>query len=291
MINSSKGVTLVEMVIVVAVIAILASVLYVNFGKDSRYQANLTKAKAFATSIPVSMPTSFVSEWKFDGPTAAEGFAVAADLKDTWSANDGVPSAGTIRVKAEKDCVYGKCLEFSGGNYVNFADNVKPTSITISLWVYPTTIATVQSLVERTSGYAVRINSGKVRAVLNGTGGWHYYASSSQDIPLNVWIYIVMTYDSVSGKNFIYVNGDRGLETVIAGAITYSNSYPLRIGAAYDGTLSFAGKIDNVQIYKEALAISQIQSNYYAGLDSLYGKGMITAEEYQQKRGFCLASK
>ncbi|OQB10201.1 MAG: hypothetical protein BWY21_00466 [Parcubacteria group bacterium ADurb.Bin216] len=287
----NKGFSLVEMVVVTGIVALLSTILYVNFSNDSKYEADLTKARAFAVSIPLSMPTAFVSEWKFDGPTAAGSPAVAADLKDTWSANDGTPSTTAPTIREGKDCVSGKCLEFNGSNYVNIGDVIEPSSITISLWFYPTTDgATAQALVEKTVGYSIRFNNNRVRSVLNASDGWHYYVTSSKAPYANKWNHVVMTYNHISGVNTLYLNGDNVGSVTVGGALVY-NTYALRIGSAYNATLPFTGKLDDINIYKEVMSVGQVKDSYHAGLDNLYNNGVITGEEYQDRRSVYLGEK
>ena len=81
----------------------------------------------------------------------------------------------------------------------------------------------------------------------------------------------------------LYVNGALVGQTNIA-LNPSINTEPMTIGGFYLNYRPFKGRLDELKIYKEALNISQIKSEYETGLDSLYAKKAISLEEYQQRR-------
>ncbi|MDD4409403.1 MAG: prepilin-type N-terminal cleavage/methylation domain-containing protein [Candidatus Pacebacteria bacterium] len=307
-IKHSKGFTLLEMVVVTGIIALLSSIIYTNFSKDSQYEAHLTKAKAFSVSIPLSLPTAFVSEWKFDGPTAAGGNATTDDVKDTWGSADGVISAIPPIVRAGGDCISGKCLEFDGASsYVDITTVSDLNTIstgTISLW-FKWKTGTYNSLFVLSNG------SDKWTTV--GLGDWtgsytdeslaYYFYDSSSVIAAyqrkgsdyykdSRWHYLVLT----AGTNYnkIYIDGEQVVDLIYIAGSSSTGGYFLNnpafntfsIGSRYlssrDGYLG--GMIDEVHVYKEALIADQMEAEYLAGLDSLYGTKGISLGEYQQRR-------
>jgi hypothetical protein len=54
----------------------------------------------------------------------------------------------------------------------------------------------------------------------------------------------------------------------------WNNTYPIQF---------FDGSVDEARIYNTALTASQIQSQYYVGLNKLLAKGLIDETEYQQR--------
>ncbi|OQB10202.1 MAG: hypothetical protein BWY21_00467 [Parcubacteria group bacterium ADurb.Bin216] len=297
--------SLVEMVVVTGIVALLSTILYVNFSNDSKYEADLTKARAFAVSIPLSMPTAFVSEWKFDGPTAAGSSAVAADLKDTWSANDGTPSATAPTIREGKDCVSGKCLEFNGSNnYVDVGDDASlkgMSSLTIEAWIKGISYKQYAGIVSKwvynsqmhyyfgyfSEGSATnlgRIAFG-VSPTLTGTTVAESVVSTT-NLQLNRWYHVVAVFKG-GNSIAIYINGNKDNFKTVTTTTIPVGVYNTTIGKY--SNYYFNGLIDQVHLYKDALTVSQIQDSYYAGLDSLYDNGVITAEEYQIRKGFCLA--
>lgn len=303
--NQEKGLTLLEMIVVTAIIATLASILYLNFGNDSSYEANLTKARAFAVSIPLSLPVAFVSEWKFDGPTVAGSPATAADLRDTWSDNDGVSSTTPPIVREGRDCVSGKCLEFNGtNNYMetgtagNAAVLNRAENWTLSVWVNPSegvdnaifsegTPYSIFSLIVANSNDRVQINVWNV----NRSPNWATLNSSAGVIKRGKWNHIALSFKGgESNPEFIlYVNGEEQVLTGNHAMINHLSENTISaIGVVvhHPNYLNyFKGLMDHFQIYNEALSVSHIEKEYDIGLRNLYAGGVITAEEYFKRRG------
>jgi prepilin-type N-terminal cleavage/methylation domain-containing protein len=298
--SHSEGLTLVEMIVVVGIVGVLATVLYVNFSEDSTNEATLTKAKAFATSIPLSLPTAFVSEWKFNGDTAAGSAALVSDLKDTWGANDGTPSAVAPTVREGKDCISEKCLEFNGSTNSIAMANMEASfaSVTVSSWVNikgNSASGSYQSILNQSNDVQHRFsfyiaNTNKV------PGGWirssdntsNISFSSPEGLSMNRWHHVVYT---LSGTNMrIYIDGDKKLDATLSNSIYTTATLRATIGSFVDrGTYTLNGSIDDIHVYKEALTVAEIQEQYRAGLDILLSKNAMNLEEYNQRKGICIA--
>lgn len=301
-ISYSDGLTLVEMIVVVGIVGVLATVLYVNFSEDSTNEATLTKAKAFATSLPLSLPVAFVSEWKFDGDTTAGSAVVAGDLKDTWGANDGTPSATAPTVREGKDCISGKCLEFNGStNSVALANmEANFTNMTVSSWVYikgNSASGSYQSILNQSNDTQHRFsfyitNTNKVPAgwIRSSDNASNVSFSASDGLSMNRWHHVVYT---LSGTNMrIYVDGDKKLDTTLSNSIFTTTTLRATIGSFVNrSSYSLNGLIDDIHVYKEALTVSQVREQYSAGLDVLLSKDSMTLEEYNQRKGVCIASR
>jgi hypothetical protein len=79
------------------------------------------------------------------------------------------------------------------------------------------------------------------------------------------------------------------LDGVLTSIPTELPSYPMqqvnssfKIGGG-DTERFFTGSIDDVRMYKAAVPTSQIQEQYYAGLNKLLANGGITKEEYIER--------
>ncbi|MDD5696955.1 MAG: prepilin-type N-terminal cleavage/methylation domain-containing protein, partial [Candidatus Pacebacteria bacterium] len=135
--KSNRSFTLIEILIVVVIIGILSTFIIIN-SQDSSYQADLARGKAFGLSVLTALPVNFVSEWKFDGPTAAGSAATIADAKDTWGGNDATSVSGGLLVRGGANCISGNCLEFDGtDDFVTIPDDSSldlPENYTISFW-------------------------------------------------------------------------------------------------------------------------------------------------------------
>jgi Concanavalin A-like lectin/glucanases superfamily len=88
---------------------------------------------------------------------------------------------------------------------------------------------------------------------------------SGGTIPIGQWTHVAMTYDSETGDNKLYVNGDIVVERIRTGGITQSD-LTVRIGAE-DSFLPrrFQGLVDEVGIYNRALSQSEIRAIFTAG--------------------------
>ncbi|MFA5080103.1 MAG: LamG-like jellyroll fold domain-containing protein [Candidatus Paceibacterota bacterium] len=285
MLKSSKGFTIIELSVAIVIIGIMTSIIYINYyNEESSYQATLTKAKAFEVSIPISLATNFVSEWKFDGQTSVESAATTDDVKDTWGGNNGTPSGPTV--KGGSDCVSGKCLSYDGNDYIYFGSDSSLTfsdeaSWTAEYWIFPTKANwNTLSCPVNSTGKPRIIAPHYTTAVyfLNANGS---YKSIWNILVASKWQHIVYTCNgtTITRDMDIYVNGVKK-GTIAAGNSQMGFNY---LGIGTNSTYNFQGKIDNVRLYNNTLSASQVRGQYYAGLNELLASGGITKEEYQQR--------
>ena len=106
-------------------------------------------------------------------------------------------------------------------------------------------------------------------------------ASNSDNAPVGKWHNIVVTRNS-SNKVDSYVDA-RGAKRLFADVAQVGSFEINRLGN--DDSNLFDGKIDNVNIFSQAMSTSQIQQSYYAGLNNLLVRGGFDATEYGQKLG------
>ncbi|MFA5013361.1 MAG: LamG domain-containing protein, partial [Candidatus Paceibacterota bacterium] len=105
-------------------------------------------------------------------------------------------------------------------------------------------------------------------------------AIGTTSITNNAWHYLAGTSDGTTTK--IYVDGVSENSAVPTfSTYTYNGA---RIGknnavAAY----FFNGTIDDVRVFDVAMPTSQIQQDYFAGLNKLFAKNQITQTDYQQR--------
>ena len=111
---------------------------------------------------------------------------------------------------------------------------------------------------------------------------------SISKIELGKWYHLVGVNDYKNKKIEVYINGV--LDNEISG-VGFSSDYLVagiptinaKIGGHSTAGRMFDGMIDEILIYSTSLNLSQIQSQYYAGLTNLLTKGLITEEEYQER--------
>ncbi|MCK9393357.1 MAG: LamG domain-containing protein [Candidatus Paceibacterota bacterium] len=288
MLKPLKGFTIIELMVTIVIIGIITSIIYINYTQESSYQASLTKAKAFATSVPISLAANFVSEWKFDGDTDIGSAATADDLKDTWSENDGTLSSSPI-IRGGNDCMSGKCIDFDGtDDFISFDsdDTLNMTdALTISFWVKrlgrvgEDNIIVSKDDANSNRQYVVYFtNNNTIKFTIFGSSANTAIISSTVFSSLNQWIYVTATYKYVSDGTSImdlYVNGEKD-STQITNAVGPINtsSTPLIIGDDGETTLNktLRGVIDDVRIYDVALTTAQVKKEYFTKSGNLHQK-------------------
>jgi len=285
--NKIKSFTLIEMLAVIIIIGILASVIFFSTN-DAFEQQKKMEVLNLSIGLKNKNLDSLVSEWTFDGPTPAGSAATNSDVRDSWGYNHGDITGHAPTVRKGEDCVSEKCLYFDGvDDYIQFGEvTSKFTGVTISLWINPDDKVSRNLLNSnplilhyKGAGFYLRIDGGGTCGYL----GWSPAPST------NKWSYVVATWINPiigDGKMKLYIDGKKqGTELACAGG-TYGrlNSGTLTIGRNFNSSqIWYKGFMDDVRIYKTALSISEIKQNYIAGLDSLFENGAISKEEYNKR--------
>jgi len=284
--------TLIELLVVIAIIGILSGLIIVTMSGVTN-SANIAKGQIFSNSLRNALMMNIIGEWKFDELTAATN---GATIKDSWGSNNGTLSTGDAldKLKTGSECVSGKCLSFDGtDDYVSVPDNAN--------WYFGTENFTIGHWVRFNS---VAVSSGFYGQYINGTNFWgsnwqqsskvlsfyaiynpgsyvDTWAYCSWTPVTNAWYYIAFVRDGAAAK--IFINGV-SQSVILDGWITMPDyASALRIGCYQDVPWYMNGLIDDVRIYNAAIPTSQIQEQYYLGLNKLFTKGEITKEEYSQR--------
>jgi hypothetical protein len=171
-------------------------------------------------------------------------------------------------------------------------------SVTVSSWVNikgNSASGSYQSILNQSNDVQHRFsfyiaNTNKV------PGGWirssdntsNISFSSPEGLSMNRWHHVVYT---LSGTNMrIYIDGDKKLDATLSNSIYTTATLRATIGSFVDrGTYTLNGSIDDIHVYKEALTVAEIQEQYRAGLDILLSKNAMNLEEYNQRKGICIA--
>jgi hypothetical protein len=189
-----------------------------------------------------------------------------------WGSNHGT-AVGTPDLKDGTSCITGKCLSFNGStDYVDCGNLGIPINgpATISGWFYFRDLTTDQGL------YSI---------LFRGNWGSTYVTHNSTYFPgvvfvVNTWYNIALTY-----------SGDTSTAKLIVNSTSYNantQGAPNAIVALTDFHIGressfFNGLIDDVRIYNSVIPTSQIQQNYFAGLNKLFAKRVIKISEYQNR--------
>jgi prepilin-type N-terminal cleavage/methylation domain-containing protein len=291
--------TLIELLVVIAIIGILSGLIVVSMGGVTQ-KANVAKAQVFSNSLRNSLMANIVGEWKMDDINGSAAI-------DTWGGlNNGTlysftdTSAGYGDSSSHADgwmssinCVSGTCLKFDGNNdYVGCGSGTNlqfgTGDFTISLWrkrisaykSYSGYLGTSDA----TAAYAGLYESvgGENFEMGNGAVYQHFPLTNLKlDSITNSFQHITIVVDR-DNKLYSYLNGQlKDSISITLNGNTSVGFSSLIIGSFWAGR--FDGIIDEVRVYKAALSASQINEQYYAGLNSLFINGGITKDEYLSK--------
>ena len=164
---------------------------------------------------------------------------------------------------------------FDGGNdLVGMGDPASGTldfgtsDITVEAWIKTVTTneSSIVSKRELPKFWQVTVtddpnHDGQLRANINdGVVGRQAYSTKMVDD--GAWHHVVVVFDRDAGIRF-YVDGAAAGFTAGAMADDVSNTAPFQIGKA-SGYAHFKGDMDEVAVYRTALALDRIQAHYYA---------------------------
>jgi len=279
-----KSFTLIELMTVIGIIAILAGLMLVGYNIFFS-EANIGSSMRFDSSIHHSLGYALVGDWKMD-----DNAANSTVVDTSGNGNDGTFYSGASEDNTANhsiDGANGRALEFDGvDDYIEVSNNNNldvEQEITVSIWLKTLNNYEWQGLAAKgdfDQGWHILgdydPDGNLLQAWINlSDSGW---VSVEKEIPLQEWVYVVLTYDGSSLK--LYVNGNDNENSGLSGTIEGEESYSLKIGNDVYGDNYFNGTIDQVRIYKNGLSLSKIKQQYYTGLQRLYKKGLISREEY-----------
>ncbi|MFA5012995.1 MAG: LamG-like jellyroll fold domain-containing protein [Candidatus Paceibacterota bacterium] len=279
--------TLIELLVVIAIIGILSALIVVGMNSTTQ-KANVAKSQVFANSLRNSLMSNIVAQYSFDDinasdydPTTKVMNNDAGNVPDSWLDNEGRAYNGPI-VKDGADCVSGKCLSFDANDdYVSCGNIGIPINGTATLegWFYANSKATDSGHFNYFFYGDSTDNLFYIHSANNYiyTAGWEYVP---YDFPIKKWNHLVLTYSGDSSTAKLYVNGIKYSFTIQSGA---SNMPSLTIFGIAKATVSFDGMIDEIRVYNAIVPTSQIQQNYFTGLNKLFAKNQITQTDYQQR--------
>jgi prepilin-type N-terminal cleavage/methylation domain-containing protein len=279
--------TLIELLVVIAIIGILSGLIVVTMSGATQ-KAIIARSQVFSNSLRNSLMANLVSEWKFDGSGLNDGdTATTVYTQDNWGSNPVTTIGGTPKVYSGSNCISGSCLYFDGSSSIySTANSLIPSQAiyTIEGWLkIPSSVSGTTSIsfvVLSSSGGLPRFspcyNTSCKPLLYLSASNFKYGVSDLRD---DKWHHIVFVVTGSAAADItndkIYIDGK-----IESSGSTSSSAVPtLPNGNLYIGN-AFTGYIDGVRIYSEALPTSQIQQQYYLGLNNLLNNGSISKEEY-----------
>jgi len=297
---NNKSFTLIELLVVIAIIGLLSAFIVVGMNSVIS-KARIAKLQVFMGSVDNSLLLERVSQWRFDELTTAKDTNTTIDL---WNSNTGTLYTGDALEKIKTDCPAGNCISFDGSDdYIQINGSDVSTSnlaitgaFTISAWVKFTGAGTDQSIAGRGEGMGTAGNYGYFLSRYSGTNFIvfdTYSAAPARDgldsataIADTNWHLVVGTWDGTTNSNGkkIYIDGVLDSQKTSTISAMGQPNYNFRIGReSIQGWYPFSGSIDDVRVYRQAIPISEIQQNYYLGLNNLHKNGELTQTEYAQR--------
>jgi large repetitive protein len=279
---NNKGFTLVELLVVISIISLLASIMLVSFD-SSREKGRIAAGVQFSQEADDTAGDQSVGLWDFSecsGATAGDhsnygnnGTLMGGPF---WTTDTPLWSVGSTSNNASST---GCSILLNGSQYIKVVnpsnailDFGATTDFTLSVWVKDAGLNGPFIIDKRHSygygvgaaGYTLELSVGNDLPCLNlqdtthavylcapsgsyGDGKWHFYAVSVQRASLATF----------------YVDGHQIYSTSVTtiGNITSSNS--LDFGSKGDGGGNFLnGEIDTVHIFAKALVASEVENLY-----------------------------
>lgn len=155
----------------------------------------------------------------------------------------------------------------------NFSRFASDSNITIEAFVFPTSIQSYTQIAGRgysSAGYpkfTLRRQSGQGWSFLIGDSTSNYVATDSDSVTTSVWQHVVGVLDRSSNTIKLYVNGALKSTTDTTGLGSFENAAgSFTIGRYINDTSYsyFAGEIDQIKVYNQALSEDQVKQNYGA---------------------------
>ncbi|MFA5012993.1 MAG: LamG-like jellyroll fold domain-containing protein [Candidatus Paceibacterota bacterium] len=287
--------TLIELLVVIAIIGILSALIVVGMNSTTR-KATVAKAQVFSNSLRNSLMGDLISEWRLD---EKNGVSPNFTTPDSWKGNNSGTLYGSgglqnfPQLQTAANCVSNGCFSFDGtDDYISFGTDDSfnigsGESFTISLWA--------KSIESKPSAI---ITKGRWST---GTIGWILHnASNPQDlyfvfddgtIHVEKQLYTGRIFDwtnfvlTTSSSNYtIYVNGRESYDlSRTFNDITNGDNLIIGANSVLTPSYFLNGFIDEVRIYDQVMPASQIEQNYFVGLNKLLAKGNIGDSDYRDQ--------
>ena len=207
---------------------------------------------------------------KYGPRIVTDGLVLCLDAADrnsypgtgtSWADLSGNGNNGTLTNGPTFNSSNGGSIVFDGVNDKVDCGTFSVPYVTVSTWVYKTSLATNQGICRKQNAWAVSVYNGVLQVAAYTS--W-VFRSTSYTIPLNTWKHIAYTYSGTgSYSQSVYLDGSLIFYSSYGTGALSSNNYTARVGYD-DNNWYWNGKIANTQIYNRALSASEVLQNYNA---------------------------
>ena len=240
---------------------------------------SVLSSNAMLTVIPVSPncvppPAGLVGWWRGEG-----------NAQDAASGNNGVFSGAAAFAPGE----VGQAFRFDGVTSavtVPASSGLAVQSFTIEAWIEPFDTSLPRPIVEYGASNgedspldlwynwtATGAVPGALYGIIRSPGNVPYLQINSAGglVPSYQWSHVAFSYDAASRLALLYVNGSVVASNSSPVALQPQTDVPVNLGYRPEGSgdlwggRRYSGLLDEVSIYRRALAAAEIQSLYAAG--------------------------
>jgi prepilin-type N-terminal cleavage/methylation domain-containing protein len=270
-INNNKGFTLIELMVVISVIGMLASVILVSL-QSARDKGRVSSGIIFSTTMYHAWGADALGVWNFDEDNGL--------FIDSGPNNFNLSCVGTCTRNSNlKPTSSGSSLDFSAeanqASNTNYLDSGTinqslSTGYTTSVWIYLSNNSTagiayvvfprLAFLNFAAAATPAQINIGP-RTAAYPNGYQLNYAT-----PINKWVNFAVSYDGTNNLR-IYIDGKLNQAISVGAATLGTTVSQITVGNEGAGALHFIrGAIDELSIYKSVLTADAIEQIYAQGL-------------------------
>jgi prepilin-type N-terminal cleavage/methylation domain-containing protein len=269
MIKKDKAFTLVELLVVVAVLALLASIVFSNL-TGAREQAKISNALSFQSNMHNLLGADLVGWWNFDQESGDRTM-----VRDSSGYGFNGDPSGTIEWREDSPSGKGYSVYLNGSRYINLyqpklLDLQPQEDFTISLWFKAEEGVEGYFIAKRESGsigteqYSIHLQNNRIYYSVGGVSTFF----SEVRVDDNTWHHVILANYNDNGTQRYKVFIDGTAITPIGTSGTYTNEVDILIGARRGSSANtgsgyfYTGLIDDVRIYSRALTAYEVQTLY-----------------------------